>query len=189
MSNLIGVIEFNHLMMQRYANKAGIAVDMTLGNGHDSLILCDLFKEVYGFDIQQQALDNSKELLKDYLNMHHILANHADVDQYIKQEVDLIVYNLGYLPGSDQSIVTKDSSTIRSMEKGLALLKKKGLMLITVYVGHESAKNEVKAVDNFIEKLDNSIYHISCYKIVSSVKAPYVYCIHKKKQLSNFLLM
>ena len=44
----------------------GRAVDATLGNGHDALWLCDLVGEtgrVYGFDVQQEAVERSRTRL------------------------------------------------------------------------------------------------------------------------------
>ena len=42
-----------------------IAVDATCGNGHDTEFLCRLgFNKTYGFDVQIQAINTSKERLE-----------------------------------------------------------------------------------------------------------------------------
>ena len=44
------------------------AVDATLGNGHDCLWLCGLVGEsgrVYGFDVQEAAVENSRRRIAD----------------------------------------------------------------------------------------------------------------------------
>ena len=53
-------------------NKDDITIDATIGNGHDTAILAELSKFVYGFDIQELALVNTTNLLKekDYLIMN-----------------------------------------------------------------------------------------------------------------------
>ena len=44
-------------------NKSDIVVDMTVGNGNDTLFLSGISKMVYGFDIQDEAINNTKRLL------------------------------------------------------------------------------------------------------------------------------
>ena len=41
------------------------AIDFTMGNGNDTLTLSKVAKKVYSFDIQELALKNTKELIKD----------------------------------------------------------------------------------------------------------------------------
>ncbi len=38
-------------------------MDATMGNGHDTLFLAKLAKQVYAFDIQEQALEKTQERL------------------------------------------------------------------------------------------------------------------------------
>lgn len=42
---------FVHKYLKGLINKEDIVVDMTVGNGNDTLLLCQLAKEVIGFDI------------------------------------------------------------------------------------------------------------------------------------------
>lgn len=44
-------------------NKNDIVVDMTIGNGHDTLFLAGISKKVFGFDIQSIAVENTIKLL------------------------------------------------------------------------------------------------------------------------------
>ena len=44
MSSLLSIKDYVNIMISRYSNKDYNAIDMTLGNGHDSLILSDNFK-------------------------------------------------------------------------------------------------------------------------------------------------
>jgi hypothetical protein len=179
MSKLLGVLEYVKLMVEKYQNSDALAIDMTLGNGNDTLLLTQYFKFVYAFDIQEQAIINSETLLKERNNYQLILDSHEHVDLYVKEKVGLIIYNLGYLPQSDKLITTQADSTLISISKGLDLLNKDSLMIIVVYSGHDD--NEAEAVDNYIKKLNPKLYHISLYKIISAKKAPNVYCINKKK--------
>ena len=66
------VVEMIHDTLDFVVNQGDIVVDATAGNGHDTLKLAELVGEdghVYAFDIQQTALDHTKERLAeaDYL--------------------------------------------------------------------------------------------------------------------------
>jgi len=180
LSSLLKVVEYSHMMIQRYADKEGIAVDMTLGNGNDTLLLTQYFKQVYAFDIQEQAIQVSSLLLQDKTNYQLILDDHINIDKYVKKDISLAIYNLGYLPKADETIVTNATSTIQSLKKVLSLLKRKGLVIIVVYHGHDVKKEEALALSEFISQLEGVCYHISKYEILNHKDAPYVYCIHKK---------
>ena len=71
------LIEF---FMHNYVKDVKITVDMTVGNGFDSKNILEILKpeKLYCFDIQQEALDNSKKLLKQYSNFELILENHKN---------------------------------------------------------------------------------------------------------------
>ena len=63
-----------------------------------------------------------------------------------KESVSCITFNLGYLPGGDHEKATKGDSSIRAIETGLGLLKKKGLMTVCIYSGGDSGFEEKDAV-------------------------------------------
>lgn len=75
----------------------GIYVDGTLGRGgHSKLILEKLNSngKLYCFDIDNQAIQESKEVLKDYKNVEYIHDNYANMGKYI-DKVDGILLDLG----------------------------------------------------------------------------------------------
>ena len=124
-------IEFAHDVLINKISTQDIFVDMTMGNGNDTLFLCKIAKFVYAFDIQQIALDNTKKKLIDnnLSNYSLILDTHENIDLYIKESVKGFIYNLGYLPTGDKNITTLYTSTINSLNKALLLLKEKGKQL------------------------------------------------------------
>ena len=91
---------FIHKYIKPLVSKDDICVDMTLGNGNDTLFLSSLAKKVIGFDIAIEAINNSKEKLKDVDNVILINDNHINVNSYVKEKVKLFIFNLGYLPHS-----------------------------------------------------------------------------------------
>ena len=58
------VVNKSHELILQIKNK-NLALDATLGNGHDSLFLASLFNKVIGIDIQPLAIKRSKERLKN----------------------------------------------------------------------------------------------------------------------------
>ena len=122
-------------------------VDATAGNGNDTLFLAELVGEnghVYAFDIQQAALDSTAKRLGE-LNerVSLILDSHENVEKYVNGQIGGAVFNLGYLPHSeDLSIVTKPDSTIKAIHTMLGMLKKGGIIAVSVYDGHEGGAEE-----------------------------------------------
>ena len=56
-------LEMAHDFLAEVVTQDDIVVDATMGNGHDTLFLAKLAKQVYAFDIQEQALENTQERL------------------------------------------------------------------------------------------------------------------------------
>ena len=74
----------------------GVYVDGTLGRGgHSKLILERLKKgKLYCFDLDEEAIKESKEVLKEYDNVIYIHDNYMNMNKYVDQ-VDGILLDLG----------------------------------------------------------------------------------------------
>ena len=141
---------------------AKIAADMTVGKGNDSKYILDntSVERLYGFDIQKEAEKAARNLIgKDERFIFH-LESHEKVDKYIKEGLDLAVFNLGYLPGGDKEITTNYKSTIKSLEKTLGLMDPDGLIIITIYPGHPAGKIESEKIEKFLASLDTKKYAV-----------------------------
>ena len=117
-----------------------------MGNGYDTEYLCKKVPngKVYAFDIQEQAVENTKKRLADagLTNAEIIHDSHAKVLDYVKEEIDGGMFNLGYLPGGDKSVHTMRESTMPAIEGAISLLKKGGILVISIYPGHEEGTLE-----------------------------------------------
>lgn len=160
-----------------------IVIDATVGNGHDSLFISNYLKEghLYGFDIQKQAIDNTTKLLDEnnFSNYTLFLENNKNIKNKLsnlENKVSLIIYNLGYLPGGNKKITTKTNDTITSLKNALTLLNKKGIILMTIYPGHDEGKKEGISIVNYLNK-NNISYNI--YKNTNNEIAPYLIEIKK----------
>lgn len=159
-----------------------LVIDATVGNGNDTLFLAKIVNKgfVYGFDIQESAIDNTKKLLNDYTinNVKLIKDSHVFMNKYIKNNtISLIVFNLGYLPNGDKSITTKYQTTIKAIKNGLSLLNNKGIILIVIYPGHNEGYLESIEINKFLKSLTN--YKIKHYYNTNNKKAPYLIEIKK----------
>ena len=154
-----------HEVLKKYTPLGGVAVDATAGRGYDTSFLCDLVgKEgkVVAFDIQESAINSTKELLeKEGKTATLVLDSHANIDEYVEKEsVDSIVFNLGYLPHGDHSIYTHFDSTKTAILKGLDCLKSGGVMCVSIYYGGDSGYEEKDALIPWLKTLDDSRYQV-----------------------------
>ena len=154
-----------HHFLEDHVQPGDICIDATMGNGNDTALLSRLAGKngrVIAFDIQQMALDNTEEKLKKEAcpeNYELILDSHETMGNFAEDNtVSCITFNLGYLPGGDHAKATKGESSIKAIETGLRLLKKKGLMTVCIYSGGDSGFDEKNAVMAYLKALDSKKY-------------------------------
>lgn len=160
--------------------KEDITVDMTVGNGYDTLFLAGISKKVFGLDIQSIAVENTTKLLNDNNVYNYELFNvsHDKVSELLNKyehNIKLILFNLGYLPCGDKSITTKHESTLKAVINGLDMLDDGGLILIVFYP-HPEGKLEAKVVLDYLNQ-NNINYKI--YKNTPNEDAPYLVVINR----------
>ncbi len=161
-----------------------IAIDATCGNGHDTLFLCQLLLNheesvVAGLDIQGTAILNTDALLKRSLPLEQtkrVLLHrmcHGKIHEIpLPLPPRLIVYNLGYLPGSDKSMTTKTGSTLQSVQHALDIVARDGAVSITCYPGHEEGEREESALLSFAASLPSPRWHVCYHKWLNREKSP-----------------
>jgi tRNA G37 N-methylase Trm5 len=155
-------IDLAHKCWAGLVQDGDTVIDATCGNGHDTLMLAKLNSaRVYAIDIQDKAIQASKEYIKMHLSdmeqskIQWICASHAAFPAHIPEgSVRLIVYNLGYLPGGDKSLVTRFDTTLQSLENALRLIMPGGCISLTCYPGHPEGAVEEVAVLDFAARLN-----------------------------------
>lgn len=156
-----------------------IAIDFTMGNGHDTLFLSTVANKVYSFDIQPAALENTRKLLKDQDNIKLILESHEDFDLYV-DNFDVGIFNFGYLPNGDHTITTKADCSLRAIKKAVQCLNHQGSLFLVVYIGHEEGKKESLVIEEYVSQLDHISYNVALFKMMNKLSAPYVIQIEKR---------
>lgn len=169
------IIELSDKILALIPKDIKSMADMTLGNGYDSLKLLNYFPEaeLIGFDIQEVAIKNTKETLKDIPSSRYklLLDSHENVDKYV-DKLDLVLYNLGYLPKADKTIVTKAKSTLKSLQSSLSLLNIGGLIIIIFYVGHKGGMEEYNLSKNFLKDINQKNYNIVEINYLNQINNP-----------------
>lgn len=174
-----------HQCIDLTIKKEDIVVDATIGNGNDTLYLAKLvpFGHVFGFDIQKEAIEETKKKLASYSNYTLFLKNHNTINKVLcnyQKKISLVLFNLGYLPKGNKKITTKWESTKEAIEQSLTLLNQKGIILIVVYPGHEQGRIESEHLLKYIDSLP---YSHQIYRNTSNINAPYLIEI-KKDQIN-----
>lgn len=166
-------LEMAHDFLAQVITQEDIVVDATMGNGHDTLFLAKLAKQVYAFDIQEQALEKTSQRLQEagLTNAELILQGHETVDQFV-MEVKAAIFNLGYLPSADKSIITQPQTTLEALEKLCQMLIKGGRIAIMIYYGHEGGDIERDAVLDFVSQLPQQEYTATIYRTLNQINNP-----------------
>lgn len=173
------ISDLSHNIIDNFVINKNVAIDATLGNGYDTDFLSLKFNKVFSFEIQKISCDSYKEKSRD--NVKIINDSHHLFDNYIKEEVDCIMYNLGFLPGGNKEITTKHETTLKSINDGLKLLKSGGIMTICIYKGHTEGKREESCIIDFVKSLPKNTYGVMCHSYINRTEtAPLLLVIEKK---------
>ena len=166
-------LEMAHDFLAEVVTQDDIVVDATMGNGHDTLFLAKLAKQVYAFDIQEQAFEKTQERLDQagLTNAQLILQGHETLDQFVK-EVKAAIFNLGYLPSADKSIITKPQTTLEARDKLCQMLVKCERIAIMIYYGHDGGDIERDAVMDYVSQLPQQEYTATIYRTLNQINNP-----------------
>lgn len=177
-NNITNTLKIVKDMMNENVKEGDVVLDCTVGNGNDTLSLARLVGQtgkVYGFDIQKRAIDITLEQLtcENINNRVELIEDgHENIDFYVKEKLNFIVYNLGYLPKGDKTIKTNKNTTLISLKKSLDLLNNNGIILITCYIGHEGGLDEKNVVEEFLATLDQKIFNVIKFEFINQKNFP-----------------
>ena len=163
------------------------AVDATMGNGHDTLMLCEAVGpagRVYAFDVQAQAVEETKKRLREQGvdgRAELIHAGHEHMAEYVQGPVKAVMFNLGWLPGGDHGVTTRWETTRRAVESALDLLAPAGVLVICAYPGHAEGERERQELTAFLSGLSNRQYNVLHQRFLNAgAGAPECFVIQKQ---------
>lgn len=164
------------------------AIDATCGNGKDTLQLGKFSLEgIIGLDKQQISIENTSTLVKNHLQENEYKKMHLFCTSHIyfpslayKHPIRLIIYNLGYLPGSDKKITTIAEDTLQSLKLALELIMPGGLITICCYPGHIEGAREQTLLLQKAQELPSSQYVICHHSWLNKYASASLLLIQKK---------
>ena len=174
------MVDLAHDFLSEVVSENDITVDFTMGNGFDTQFLCEHSKFVYVFDTQLAALENTKNRL-ERLNLVNYQLIH-DGHQHCRQYLPFYkagIFNLGYLPGQNHQITTKEETTLKALRDALDYLQVKGRLIVVCYPGHDEGKRESEAIERFVSNLSSHDYHVGIFKMANKKLSPYLVIIDK----------
>lgn len=171
-----------HQQLAEVIEPEDVVVDATMGNGYDTLFLANLSRRVYAFDVQEQALRVTKARLEQAdKNAHLILDGHENLGAYIKEKIKAAIFNLGYLPKTDKSIVTRPETTISALSALTEKLVQHGRIAVMIYYGHEGGEREKNAVLDWVSQLNQKEFEVMSYAALNQIHFPPILTIIEKR--------
>jgi predicted methyltransferase len=134
-------------------------IDATAGGGRDTLFLAQLVGPtgvVHAFDVQAAAIAETEARLQQAGVVNVILhqRNHAEMRAVLPAEsigqVAAVMFNLGYLPGGDEQLVTHADSTLAALHAAVTLLRPQGILSVLAYRGHPGGVAEAAAAQRWM---------------------------------------
>ena len=183
MQSLVRILPFAKSLLEAAISPSDTVIDATAGNGYDTVFLARIAHTVHSFDIQESAIQSTRlkvtEAALSNVQLHH--TGHENVLSFVQEEIGAAIFNLGYLPGSDEILTTHGPTTWKAVTDILTLLKKNGLIVLVVYHGHEAGKVEKSYLEERIGELDSHKYQVLRYEFANRPTSPYVLAIEKLK--------
>lgn len=162
------ITELAQARIKKVVREGDTVIDATIGNGNDTFFLADRVGPeglVYGFDIQELALHRANvilgegQLLGRVRLMQYSHALMADMlPEGIEGKIRAVMFNLGYLPRGNKSIVTKPESTVAALNAALSLLAPGGRITVVAYTGHKGGDEEAMAVRLWLKDIPQDAF-------------------------------
>ena len=192
-------LEMAHWMLKDIINTNDVVVDATMGNGYDTQFLAELGAKVYAFDVQEEALNATEKRLDDAgiknqifeknlsnlltePSVNLILSGHEKLSEYVKEPIKAAIFNLGYLPKTDKSVVTRADTTLTALDALTNQLVVGGRIAIMIYYGHEGGMEEKDAVIKWTSSLPQKDWEVTSYAPLNQIHTPPILVLIEKRK-------
>ena len=192
-------LEMAHWMLKDIIKTNDVVVDATMGNGYDTQFLAELGANVYAFDVQEEALNATEKRLDDAgiknqifeknlsklltePSVNLVLSGHEKLSEYVKEPIKAAIFNLGYLPKTDKSVVTKADTTLTALDALTNQLVVGGRIAIMIYYGHEGGMEEKNAVIKWTSSLPQKDWEVTSYTPLNQIHTPPILVLIEKRK-------
>lgn len=173
--------------MAAVLREGDLAIDATAGNGHDTLFLAQQVGttgRVIAFDIQEEAIQFTRTRVAAAGLLDRVVlirTSHAMLAQQVEPgTVAAVMFNLGYLPGGDVSLITHREETLAALVQALVALRPTGLLSIVCYPGHPGGDEESAAVLDWAAGLDAASWAVEVERREDTLRpAPFLVLVRR----------
>lgn len=157
-------------------------VDATLGNGYDAVHLARAVGaggRLFGFDVQPEAIARSRRRLEKHGltdRAELVETGHEDLGETLpdglRGRLAAVMFNLGYLPGSDHAVITEPETTVAALEETVDWLRTGGIATVVLYRGHEGGEREYQAVRSWAADRPQQRLRVLHYHFLNQQEKP-----------------
>jgi Putative rRNA methylase len=108
---------------------------------------------------------------------HEQLAEYLPADA--KHKITAVMFNLGYLPGTNKHLTTQPTTTLLALTQALEYLCVGGLTTVVTYPGHAGGKDEATAVQSYVNGLTSAYTVTCCARTNAATPAPELIVIER----------
>lgn len=187
----LNAVRLAHLIVSSRLGEGGIAMDATAGNGYDTVFLARLVGSsgrVYAVDIQPVAIKSTRarleiETLSDRVRLR--TGGHENLRALLPEVPDgcaeVVMFNLGYLPGSDKTFITRTETTLSALEEALRLLADSGVLTVVCYPGHAGGSSEAGRVCEWANGLPSDRFAVTICRTANGPEhSPFLTVVEKR---------
>jgi SAM-dependent methyltransferase len=155
------IIRTTHHLLSDLVTDRDIVVDATAGNGYDTVFLARRARTVYAFDTSADAIMTTTGRVREE-GLTNVIAIHDSHERITDHVTGFkgVVFNLGYLPGSDKVSKTDGKTVVKALERVLGELHAGGFISVVTYPGHPGGRAEHDLVRAFFERVKGPTYEI-----------------------------
>lgn len=175
-------------LLRMKLDQARYLVDATAGNGKDTLFLAKHSPDsavIWSFDVQATAIDHTGCLLQKHGLMHKVRLihdSHIHIASYLEQNagLDIVMFNLGYLPGGDHCVTTRAQDTVLALQTVVQRLNCGGVVSIVAYRGHEAGREEEQGIEALLAALPAAFFTVGHWTMLNHAShSPVLYMVEK----------
>ncbi len=168
-------LELAHTLVRSRLGAGHRAVDATAGNGHDTLFLASLVGssgQVLALDVQEDAVRATRARCAALDQVRVMLAGHETMARQFGEQVRAVMFNLGYLPGGEKTVITRPETTLAALGAAVEMLEPGGIVTVVLYTGHEGGREETDAVLGWAQTLDQARFTSIHYRFLNQRHGP-----------------
>jgi len=196
---LSSLVDWSHKILADVLLPGDLAVDLTAGNGSDTLFLAETVGRdglVLAFDIQSRALARTAARLENsgITSILHrgrrppdpaagvvlVADGHESVADYLPGPAKAWIANLGFLPGGNKEKTTVPQTTFTAVESALANITPGGRLAVVVYVGHPGGREEGTQLEMLLSDLAPGDWETIRIGTINRQLAPYLVVVERR---------